>query len=277
MVSFSQDLDPIIKQHKERDLKRMEAALEAKKKEATAEKIDQRYKHIKFYEKRKIVRKLAALQRKLATMFSASGGDNMSAEEKATRKEIAKWQLDKDYVDYYPSGEKYIALYAGSKDKSGHESDDEAEEKKQGEVAAAASPSDKTAAAVDAAREAMRKRIAQLKGAALRQSRAEAPQQAPKRKREDSVQDSLFQADDSSDNNDDDDSEAEEEAQKLTQKHAKKQAPAQKDDEEDELMKADEEEQKPSKSKPAKEESSDKKSKAKTDSQPPAKKQKQKQ
>jgi hypothetical protein len=42
---------------------------------------------------------LAGLQRTLATLYSKTGGDVMSAEEKQLRKEMAKWQLDADYID----------------------------------------------------------------------------------------------------------------------------------------------------------------------------------
>lgn len=193
------DLDPIIKQHKERDLARVQAALESKQKENEAAKIDARYKHIKFYEKRKILRKLAGLQRQLSTLYSKSGGDVMSAEEKAIRKQIAQWQLDRDYVEYYPHGEKYIALYANKK--KGEEGEEEEEDAPSADEAAKQEGgSDAQSDAVEAARAAMRKRVAQLKAAALREKRqSAAPAAAPKRKRDASLQDDLFQADDSDD------------------------------------------------------------------------------
>lgn len=89
----------MIKKHKEHELALVQKALADREKENQAAKIDAKYKLIKFYERRKITRKLAGLQRSLATLFTKTAGDMMSAEEKAIRKDIQKWQNDADYID----------------------------------------------------------------------------------------------------------------------------------------------------------------------------------
>lgn len=89
----------MIKKHKEHELILVQKALADKEKENAAAKIDAKYKLIKFYERRKITRKLAGLQRALANLFTKTAGDIMSAEEKGIRKEMQKWQNDADYID----------------------------------------------------------------------------------------------------------------------------------------------------------------------------------
>lgn len=190
------NLDPTVKKHKERELVAVQKALAEKLGDNKAEKIDAKYKTVKFYERRKITRKLAGLQRQLATLFSKQGGDQMSTEEKKIRQQITKWQADADYIDFYPSGEKYISLFRSAaggndgekKDESDGEEGEAADSKKTPASAAAGD------ASVESARAAMRKRVAQLKANAVRKEREEAGTTAPaKRKREDKTDDALFQ------------------------------------------------------------------------------------
>lgn len=218
------DLDPTVRQHKSHELSVAQKQLAARIEENRAAKIDAKYKTIKFYERRKILRKLSAQQRKLAKLYTTSAGEQQSAEEKAIRKEMQKWQDDLDYIDYYPHGQKYVSLFrnpADSKNKNkksdnddGSDSDSEEEpeqpsssseeEGEDGEVRQKPKLSiEELQRAVEEKRAEVRKYVAKTKKAALKAKQpATATSTAVKRKREEKMKDALFEEDDDGDEED---------------------------------------------------------------------------
>eukprot|EP00242_Pyramimonas_sp_CCMP2087_P007021 CAMPEP_0198199414 /NCGR_PEP_ID=MMETSP1445-20131203/2720_1 /TAXON_ID=36898 /ORGANISM="Pyramimonas sp., Strain CCMP2087" /LENGTH=306 /DNA_ID=CAMNT_0043869253 /DNA_START=258 /DNA_END=1175 /DNA_ORIENTATION=+ len=69
-----------------------------------AEKFDLKYKHIRFFEQRKVDRKIHQLEKK-----KAGSGVSLSAEEAAA---LLALREDREYIVHFPKSEKYIALFA---------------------------------------------------------------------------------------------------------------------------------------------------------------------
>lgn len=92
-----------VKQQKRRELKELKKQ-EKRKKEA--EKFESRYKKIKFFEKKKIIRRLEKVEKELKE------GDALDEEK---RKELEAQRLKyKNYLTYvnnYPDTQKYLSLF----------------------------------------------------------------------------------------------------------------------------------------------------------------------
>jgi len=98
-----------IKEAKSKELAVMKRQLKDKRKTTfLSQKIDLKYRKIKFFEKRKIIRKLTQAETKLKKL--QQGEDiGESLEDVETYKQLVKDDLN--YVNFYPKGEKYISLF----------------------------------------------------------------------------------------------------------------------------------------------------------------------
>jgi hypothetical protein len=91
--------------------------------------IASRYHKIKFFERRKIERRIKQAERKLAALRNGqtvitskktdSGDDESDGEAEpltveSAEQQLQKWQRDLDYVTLYPKGLKYVALFPKS-------------------------------------------------------------------------------------------------------------------------------------------------------------------
>ena len=106
-------LDPELVQRKQTELRILSDQLIDKQRRDRIDRIDRKYKMVKFIERQKVVRKMRTLHRQLTTLTSTSRG--ASEEERAIRADMERVQADLDYIDYYPRGTKYVALFASSK------------------------------------------------------------------------------------------------------------------------------------------------------------------
>eukprot|EP00457_Paulinella_chromatophora_P008739 gb/GEZN01008783.1/.p1 GENE.gb/GEZN01008783.1/~~gb/GEZN01008783.1/.p1 ORF type:complete len:424 (+),score=102.43 gb/GEZN01008783.1/:33-1304(+) len=82
--------------------------------EQKKQKIDLKYKKIRFFESQKIFRRIKKLKTSLAKTLTQSqdgGEEQMPLDEQKIRAELLQLEKDRKYVEHFPSGQKYIALY----------------------------------------------------------------------------------------------------------------------------------------------------------------------
>lgn len=103
-----------VRQRKEAEVKILRKAVEDSQTKQHEDKLLRWYSHIKFFEKRKLLRREAQLLRQLNTM-KTSDRDETSAEE-PIRAELQQVRDNIDYVNHYPRGFKYISLFPTKKD-----------------------------------------------------------------------------------------------------------------------------------------------------------------
>ena len=113
LLNKPNQLDPALITRKQTELRILNDQLVDKQRRDRVERIDRKYKMVKFIERQKVVRRMRTLHRRLTSLTSTSR--EATDEEKAIRAEMERVQADLDYIDYYPKGTKYIALFASSK------------------------------------------------------------------------------------------------------------------------------------------------------------------
>lgn len=64
------------------------------------------------------MRHIHRLQKQLSTHLTRLAGRFVDEEEKTIRKELNKWQLDLDYIDFFPSGTPYVPLFVDPAEKA---------------------------------------------------------------------------------------------------------------------------------------------------------------
>ncbi|KAK3277171.1 hypothetical protein CYMTET_14799 [Cymbomonas tetramitiformis] len=94
---------------KEAEMQELQKQVALKNKSKIEQKYERRYKHVKFFEWRKVDRALRQLAKK------EENGETVTAEQKARKAQLEK---DLDYITNYPKDEKYIALFAKGTDSS---------------------------------------------------------------------------------------------------------------------------------------------------------------
>jgi len=100
-------LDADVKATKEKELEALIKEHEQKTKE---DKWEERYKSVRFFEKKKVTRKINQVNKRLAKLYTSDASD-VAAEEAKLRASLAKHQLDLQYIEHFPRGHKYIALF----------------------------------------------------------------------------------------------------------------------------------------------------------------------
>jgi len=97
---------------KEAQLKQLEAELKEHAAEEKEKRLTLRYRAVRFFEKRKIIRKIQSLKKKLNQIHSTSKG--RTSEEASLRKELDALEEDLQYVVHFPRGMKYVSLFANN-------------------------------------------------------------------------------------------------------------------------------------------------------------------
>jgi hypothetical protein len=120
------ELSPELRKAKEIEIELLERNLAQKLEEKRQKTVDERYKNIKFFEKRKILRKIAQLRKKLSNL--ASNSTVPTEEEREIREEMKKQQENLDYIDFYPRGMKYVALFASVRSNQANPEDSDGSE-----------------------------------------------------------------------------------------------------------------------------------------------------
>lgn len=102
-----------VKQAKQAELDALQGQMPAAQKEVKVQKLTRRYKAVMFVERQKVVRKINQLKRKLAAVHGveADEEDDQTEEEAKLRAEMDVWEGHLDYIDNYPRGYKYVALF----------------------------------------------------------------------------------------------------------------------------------------------------------------------
>ena len=85
----------------ERALKQLEKQINAASESKRIGKVEKAYHKVKFFERRKAMRKVDKFKRLLE-----------SNKDKETLKQLKRAELELYYTTHYPKGEKYISLYA---------------------------------------------------------------------------------------------------------------------------------------------------------------------
>ena len=139
LLSKEGGVEPAVRARKELEIKILTAQLQEKQRHDRIDRVDRRYRMIKFIghrsttptalhcplrslsltgccvaclsaaERQKVQRRLRSLQRRLTSMTGVERA--ASEEERRVRVELEKAQSDLDYIDFYPKGTKYIALF----------------------------------------------------------------------------------------------------------------------------------------------------------------------
>ena len=123
-----------IKSRKEAEVRILQTRLLESQRKQKVDKYLHRYARIRFFEKRKLLRQENQLIKRLQTLNTeVTQPGSIGADEAAIRASLAKVRADIDYVNLFPHGMKYIALFPAYKliDKYANtdatESDDAAE------------------------------------------------------------------------------------------------------------------------------------------------------
>ena len=115
----------------ERRLKALEADLARAETARVERTLATRYHKVKFFERQKVLRKLAQAKRQLAEgQEEGEGGEALGKKERRKlEKKVQGLRVDLNYVLHYPKTKKYISLFPpeGRKGKDGDGSDDDAE------------------------------------------------------------------------------------------------------------------------------------------------------
>ena len=109
--------------HRKRfELKLLRQQLVDHEKAEKAKSIDARYKQLKFIEKQKLQRRRKQLLTQLRTLTTDSNESNtqegLTERELAIRTELQHTENDLDYIEFFPSGVKYVALFPSEKEES---------------------------------------------------------------------------------------------------------------------------------------------------------------
>ncbi|XP_021897173.1 rRNA-processing protein EFG1 isoform X2 [Carica papaya] len=104
-----QDLSPEVREAQEKKLEGLKKQQEIHTRLAVERKIFLRDRKIKFFERRKIERRIRRLE-KLQRTSSGQAQDVQTAEQ------LSKLKEDLEYVRFFPKTEKYVSLFTGSHD-----------------------------------------------------------------------------------------------------------------------------------------------------------------
>jgi hypothetical protein len=103
-----------VKASLEKQIVQLEAKLVSLNDIAKKKTLDDRYKHVKFFEKRKILRKMEQVKKILGRTFLKDGDDDRDV--KQLYEQFKSLQDDLDYIQYFPSGLKYVSLFQSKDD-----------------------------------------------------------------------------------------------------------------------------------------------------------------
>ena len=93
-------LNASLKTNLERRVRALELELKSASEQSASEKLQSKYKYVKFVERKKIERKLAQSQKELA----------LDSQNQELQNHIADLELQRAYIDHYPMDLKYISL-----------------------------------------------------------------------------------------------------------------------------------------------------------------------
>mmetsp|Transcript_1457 Transcript_1457/g.1993 ORF Transcript_1457/g.1993 Transcript_1457/m.1993 type:complete len:203 (-) Transcript_1457:171-779(-) len=95
----------------ERKIQNLESQITENKAQDRIQKMQDKYKKVKFFEKVKVTRKLAQIEKKIKKCEDTSKSEEL---------ERQKSQLEDDlkYIEFYPADQKYIGLFANENDDS---------------------------------------------------------------------------------------------------------------------------------------------------------------
>ncbi|KAH9833994.1 uncharacterized protein C8Q71DRAFT_797866 [Rhodofomes roseus] len=95
----------------ERRLKALEADLAQAERTRKERALSQRYHAVKFFERRKVTRRIQQVKRQLAEDKNAEGEQLGKKERKRLEKKLEELRVDLNYIIHYPKLNKYIALF----------------------------------------------------------------------------------------------------------------------------------------------------------------------
>eukprot|EP00924_Labyrinthula_sp_SR-Ha-C_P006602 snap_masked-scaffold_38-processed-gene-2.43-mRNA-1 protein AED:1.00 eAED:1.00 QI:0/-1/0/0/-1/1/1/0/157 len=70
---------------------------------------EDRYKMVKFFERKKIERKIGQLEKKLVAL-----NENQTEEKNKIEEELNEWIRKRNYVRFYPKSQKYVSILKGN-------------------------------------------------------------------------------------------------------------------------------------------------------------------
>ncbi|KAG6551652.1 hypothetical protein Mapa_006738 [Marchantia paleacea] len=100
-----------VKDAQEKRLEDLKKQAEQHARSELERKMSLRYRKVKFFERRKIERRIRRAEKQLRTL-----GDQNTAEGLQLAHQLQQLKEDLEYVKFFPKTEKYVALFAGSDD-----------------------------------------------------------------------------------------------------------------------------------------------------------------
>ncbi|CUM62783.1 uncharacterized protein PRCAT00000341001 [Priceomyces carsonii] len=101
-----------VRNENERGLKALRVELEHSQVSSKAKKTAKKYHMVRFFEKKKVVRRLKQAKKNLDEVSKTE----VRKDIKKARKAVKQYEIDLAYVLLYPKTEKYISLYPNAKD-----------------------------------------------------------------------------------------------------------------------------------------------------------------
>ncbi|ORY87670.1 rRNA-processing protein EFG1, partial [Protomyces lactucae-debilis] len=108
-----EDLPADVRIEQERKLASLQHEKQVTARQQQEDKMQQKYKMVKFFEERKAVRRLKQAKKKLKAALNNTqlSPDEQEAERVRWSEEVRKVTVDLSYIENYPATEKYISLY----------------------------------------------------------------------------------------------------------------------------------------------------------------------
>ncbi|PVF96581.1 hypothetical protein CPB86DRAFT_786800 [Serendipita vermifera] len=103
----------------ERRLKSLENDLAKAELARTERTMSARYHKVKFFERKKAIRRITQIKRLLETGLDADGEKLGKKQKKAFEKELLEKRIDLNYIMHYPKTKKYVSLYPHSTEEAG--------------------------------------------------------------------------------------------------------------------------------------------------------------
>ncbi|GAQ91534.1 hypothetical protein KFL_008020040 [Klebsormidium nitens] len=128
-------LAPDIKATQEAKLAELRKVVDAHAQSDLERKLAVRYHKIKFFERRKVERRIRRTERALRGLSDA--GPDAQAQQAELSRQLAQLKEDLEYVRFFPKDQKYIALFAGGDDAAVQQKRQEMRERVKANIAAA--------------------------------------------------------------------------------------------------------------------------------------------
>ncbi|CAI9118317.1 OLC1v1019874C1 [Oldenlandia corymbosa var. corymbosa] len=104
------DLPPAVKEAQEKKLDGLKKLQEEQNRKAMAQKMNLRYRKIRFFERRKIERRIRRVERQLRALTGEAREAELAEQLSKSKEDLLQ---DLEYVRFFPKDEEYVPLFTG--------------------------------------------------------------------------------------------------------------------------------------------------------------------